>query len=332
MRVCKVIFCFLSIFLSSVSFGAECRGKFINPITDICWKCLFPISIGPAKISSSKVKDTPNPKKPVCFCKGKLPPIGIPIGFWEPARIVEVTKTPYCMISLGGVRLGNSPQKQGGVGYTRGNPNVKRSYYHAHWYIYPVMYLFELLTDFICLEQNNFDIGYMTELDPLWNDDAKAMILNPEAILFGNPVTQALCAVDSVAATTDLPRDELFWCAGSQGSMYPFTGTINTHYSDMQATLLVAQKMMAKLHRQLLMWRTSGTTDAEICEKSIAPKIKKTQYRTQMTYPKVEKTCHPLGASTFLSEMGVEKPHTAGNYAFLVLRKRNCCATMPIAG
>ena len=24
-----------------------CTGEFVNPITDICWDCIFPISIGP---------------------------------------------------------------------------------------------------------------------------------------------------------------------------------------------------------------------------------------------------------------------------------------------
>lgn len=26
---------------------APCYGKFPNPFTDVCWKCIFPISIGP---------------------------------------------------------------------------------------------------------------------------------------------------------------------------------------------------------------------------------------------------------------------------------------------
>jgi conjugal transfer pilus assembly protein TraU len=28
----------------------RCTGHFVNPITDICWSCLFPISIGGLKI------------------------------------------------------------------------------------------------------------------------------------------------------------------------------------------------------------------------------------------------------------------------------------------
>ena len=161
-------------------------------------------------------------------------------------------------MSLGGVQLAENASKQGTVGHTSGRGSDKRSYYHAHWYIYPVLYFMELLTDFVCMEKMSFDVGYMTEFDPLWNDDAKAVILNPEALLFGNPLTQAVCGADCVAATADLPRDELFWCAGCQGSLYPFTGTIAAHTSGVQASQLVVQKIIAKLHRQLLMQNTSG--------------------------------------------------------------------------
>ena len=29
---------------------ANCTGKFVNPITDVCWSCLFPLSVGGAHI------------------------------------------------------------------------------------------------------------------------------------------------------------------------------------------------------------------------------------------------------------------------------------------
>ena len=49
---------------------------------------------------------------------------------------------------------------------------------------YPLIYWLELLMDFVCLEKGAFDVAYMTELDPLWNDDELSFILNPEAGLF----------------------------------------------------------------------------------------------------------------------------------------------------
>jgi hypothetical protein len=72
-------------------------------------------------------------------------------------------------------------------------------------------------------------VAYITELDPLWNADELSFILNPEAILFGNPIAQAACAADCVAATAGFPLNPLFWCGGCQGSLYPFTGNNPAH-------------------------------------------------------------------------------------------------------
>ena len=32
--------------------GPTCHGRFMNPITDICWSCLFPLTIGSVSILS----------------------------------------------------------------------------------------------------------------------------------------------------------------------------------------------------------------------------------------------------------------------------------------
>ena len=54
-----------------------CTGRFVNPITDVCWECLFPISIGPISIGSvSGVLDTPNPSSPICSAARRSPGSG----------------------------------------------------------------------------------------------------------------------------------------------------------------------------------------------------------------------------------------------------------------
>ena len=74
---------------------SNCTGKFVNPITDICWSCLFPLSVGGLPIWPGSRPDTKNPALPVCACGSPVPRIGIAIGFWEPARMVDVTgKSP----------------------------------------------------------------------------------------------------------------------------------------------------------------------------------------------------------------------------------------------
>ena len=330
-----VIHCFLRnvVFVLSLTlFGSApiqaCQGRFVNPITDICWSCLFPISIGPVRVSTGGREDTPNPGRIPCMCP--KPPIplmpGIPVGFWEPARLIDVTRVPFCLVSMGGLKLGGSRHHYGIHG-ARGDSRGQSSFYQVHWYVYPVIYWLELLVDFICLEQQSFDVAYLTELDPLWNDD-KLSFLNPEAAAFGNPIAQGACAADCAAASVGFPQDFLFWCGGCQGSLYPFTGNNAAHNGGVQASLLMVQRMIAKLHRELLLWETSG--ERALCQKKILPQIKKSQYKTQMTYPRPTSTgpmaCNPLGRTEVIWGAGREFPYKGEDFGYLIWRKRNCCA------
>ncbi|MEZ9309461.1 TraU family protein, partial [Vibrio cyclitrophicus] len=95
--------------------------------------------------------------------------------------------------------------------------------YHAHWYKYPVIYWLQLMQSTACMATDVFDVAYMTEIDPLWDDDELSLILNPEALLFGNLAAQLACVPEAMltSANVALPIDALFWCLGSQGSAYP---------------------------------------------------------------------------------------------------------------
>ena len=311
---------------------SKCVGKFANPITDICWSCLFPITIGGLRVSPNN-EDTPNPRQIICECTAPPPimrRIGIPISFWEPVRLIDVTRVKFCLVSMGGVKIGpNSIRGHGDVYAGETTSNSRHSFYQVHYYIYPVMYWLELLTDFVCMERSTFDVAYITEFDPMWNDDETAFVLNPEAVLFANPIAQAACAVDAVKATSGFPLDSMFWCSGCQGSMYPFTGHVPYHIGGVQASLLLVSRMLAKLHRENLAQITSGSSPEVLCHKTVyAPVIKKTQYKQQMIFP-VPTTgkggCRPLGRSSVTWEGGKEKPYSGEDFGYRIWRKRNCC-------
>lgn len=51
----------LLLFLFSASSWCKCTGRFVNPMSDICWSCLFPITICGLKVSPSG-EDTGNPR------------------------------------------------------------------------------------------------------------------------------------------------------------------------------------------------------------------------------------------------------------------------------
>lgn len=303
----------------------SCRGRFVNPVTDICWSCIFPITIGGFRVSANG-EDTSNPRTFICKCSRPFPRFGLPISFWEPVRLVDVTRTPYCLVNMGGISIANKGVHGAGSVANGHQGRLRSSFYQVHWYLYPVIFWLELLVDFVCMEKGDFDLAYLTELDPFWNDDETGFLLNPEAVLFGNPIAQAACVADCALATGGFPSDKLFWCAGCQGSMYPFSGTISAHVGGVQASLLALQRMTAKLHREGLLWGTIGRN--AWCDKYPMPIIQKTQYKTQMLYPVPatgSRQCYPLGRSEVLWGSGKEWPYQGEDFGYLIWRKRACC-------
>ena len=198
------------------------EGKFMNPFTDVCWECVFPITVSGFKV-------TPGYEEPiksdqlVCKCAGALLVFGVPLTFWEPLYLVDVTHHAYQLLGLGGVSVGKDTVKNRGTVAVLGDGPAQTSVYHVHWYTFPLFSMLELFTDFICIEGGDLNLPYMSELDPLWYDDNLAMINNPEAVLFSSTLAQVSCIADCMSASLNNPLDELFWCAGCEGvSLSPY--------------------------------------------------------------------------------------------------------------
>ncbi len=323
----------LSIF-SSMAFADApqklCHGSFVNPITDVCWDCLFPMTIGSTSVFSGSEPDTDNPSNPVCMCpRYPVVQVGISFGFWEPMALVDVSRYPFCMVNLGGMQLQvDSSYNMGNV--ESANSDQNNSFYYVHWYIYPLLYWLNLITDAVCIEKSDFDIAYMTELDPTWRDDELSFLLNPEDVLFANPISQMACAADSIkTAAGGLPIDPLFWCAGSQGNMYPLTGHVQEHVGGVQASTLIAERMTYKMHREGLVWDSTSAGGTALCYEYPTPIIPKSRYRYQMVNP-VPTTgdggCFPFGHTTATWGAGHEYPYAGEDFGYLIWRKRNCCA------
>lgn len=304
---------------------AACEGRFVNPITDICWRCMFPLSLGSTKVTGGDLPDTSNPGSPVQFCP--MPPpvfqrVGLAIGYWEPMAMTDVARSPGCMVNLGGftVNLG----KMGMGTAKKDDKQVNGAFYHVHWYKYPLTYWLNIITSLGCLQGGDLDIGYLSEIDPTWEDSALTSILNPEAVIFANPIAQGACAADAIASAVNKPLDPLFWCAGSQGSMYPFNGWVSNESSPLQSSVLVSERMAFKLHRQGQILESVGA-DRAVCFEYPSPIIPKERWRYQMVnmYPDVAQ-CHPFGRTVMRWETGRNPPNTKKNYGYLLWRKRNC--------
>lgn len=293
----------------------------MNPFTDVCWECLFPITVSSVNVTPG-YQDQTDYNLYICKCPGTPPKLGIPLTFWEPTRLVDVTRHAYKLIGLGGISIGQETIKNRGATAILADGPSQSSFYHVHWYSYPLFSLLGLFTDFA--EKGELDIAYLTELDPMWNDDQLATIINAEAAIFANPLAQLSCIADCLAASNGRAIDTLFWCAGCEGSLYPFTGTVAHHVGGIQASYLLVQRMIAKLHRTSLL---KGYEENNFCEATPMPIIKKSLYKTQLIYPipQTSGACQTLGKSDILWGTGKSYPIKGEDFVYLIWTKKQFC-------
>lgn len=299
---------------------AYAKGKFISPF-DVCWSCVFPIHLGGVNITPNHKDFIEYDVKPLCHCKGGL--IGVPISFWEPTKLIDVTRTPYKLVGLGGFSIKRSSKRKGCVKPVI--PGIQdSSFYHAHVYQFPVMFLFDFGLQLFCEDRSKLAILYMSEFDPLWMVEKWSAIINPETIFFSNPLAQGACIADCVLSSLQIPSDRLFWCAGChQNTIYPLIGHVGHHIGGLQASSLIAQRALVKLHSRKAL---SVFKPNEYCESYRPYKIKKTGYKTQIVYPipQTKGPCQALGKSSALWGKNKTYPFGGEDFVYLIWTKKHC--------
>ncbi len=336
-------------------------------VTNICWDCIFPIHMAGTKWGNGTIPPDAITDF-ICLCDdlAGVPQIGFHLGAWAPVRLIEVVRTPYCSPSLGGTKLHSSVRLQGGHQSVEGDTSDS-TFYNYHYYAYPLFIMLEMIMPGECNAGGfrDFDLMYMSELDPSWSDDELAMLLNPEAALFSNPLVRATCAADCASATIGNSFDSMYYCAGCWGHLYPFTGKITAANSPPRSTSLAATRALAALHRRGLAWKTVGSSN--LCTGgSIYPMIPKSQYKMSTLYPVPEASsdgnkvlcdpnteacsgpggssstvsasaaattpvgpkrscCHGIGESTFRWGEWRNVPGIGEDFVYLLFRYTDCC-------
>lgn len=277
----------LALSVSSVQANQlACKGVLFNPIAQTDWNNIFPITIAGVPIGPAGLNPPLMTMPPVCVCPGifGIPSPGIGITYWQPLYISEIERTPGCLSSLGGISvLPSYGMLQSEKANGESDNSSVTSRMQVHWYEYPLFGVMDLLKSFPCKSPSGFALGYMTELDPTWQDDAWGAIFTPEAALFANPVAQAACSVDATAASAGFPLDPMFWCAGTWGSVYPLTGNAAHSNTDFTTNNLVQAKFLARMARMGLAWQTIGPS--AMCYSHPNPVWIKSQYRYNQVFP-----------------------------------------------
>jgi conjugal transfer pilus assembly protein TraU len=137
-------------------------------------------------------------------------------------------------------------------------------------------------------------------------------------------LTQAACSVDAVAASTGFPLDDLFWCAGTWGSVYPLTGNSPTSNSPFQENNLVQAKFIARQSRLGLQWQTIGPSAQ--CFAHPNPIWIKSMYRVDQVGPIVRR-----GSPMVIGSPGLKQSPEQSNYPTredtvnLIWQGQQCC-------
>ena len=329
----KRFFCLMLLVTAASAAVASCSGKVINPVTDVCWSCLFPIRAAGVTLKSSSLSTPATDATPLCTCGAGLSlRAGINLSFFEPLRTAEIVREPYCFPSLGGISI-NPGVRAPAHGRSARDVNAGdehhrgTAFYQLHWYHTPWLFVLEMLLDSSCVEEAPWDLAYLTELDPLWDDPTASFVLAPESAIFANPVAVAACAADCTAAMAGSSLPELFWCTGCQGSLYPLSGWVGSMNSALQAWHQLAARMAVKLAREGLLWAAYGKRGQ--CGPYFEPIPRKDVWRTQLVYPSASASgsacCKPLGYPTWLWGAGRTWPAGGEDGAILLWRWRDCC-------
>ncbi|VCY54457.1 hypothetical protein BANRA_05298 [Klebsiella pneumoniae] len=148
----------------------------------------LPLSLGSVQVGKGDLPDTSNPGSPRSVS-------GAATDFVRPGghRVLGADghdgRQPFARLwSIWGfsINLGKT-----GMGTARkDDKQVNGAFYHVHWYKYPLTYWLNIITSAGCLEGGDMDIAYLSEIDPTWVDSSLTTILNPEAILFANPIVR----------------------------------------------------------------------------------------------------------------------------------------------
>ena len=316
---------------------AACTGSFPNLINDICYDCMFPMSLAGGLISMG-VKgddyDTGASKSPVCICAKNLQ-LGTPIGFWEPRFMVDTTNVPGCMPLLGGVNISPPYNAAEFGGDKRPNRHIggtsRSAFMHANEYVNPVLSAIGAVSESPCLDNRSFDTPFISWADPTWNDDALSMVLTPYAFPFANVAAIASEAPDAISATFGFPIESLFWVAGAWGPMYPLNGNVATATTPEQVSHLMIARLFAKLHAAGSQQSTAGSEALKSCGAMGVPELimDKRQYKTNRTFPFPDNQCTPIGRPLMLQEAGAARPQDK-DYGYFVFQRKDCCAAYTV--
>lgn len=344
MRVIRLLLLYCLV-VASPAFGQPAQPKACpdskilgaSIINKVCWTCMFPIWLSAVEVGDGPVPEGMD-NDVFCSCRNTLgiDVPGVPLSGWFPARLIELTRKPYCSPVLGGRTLLKGNRLWGGnwQGSSKRNVGGGGIFKNSHYYAFDLLLMLRMVANTKCSPggSQGMDLLYMSEVDPTWNDNVLGFFLVPESIVFANPVALMACAVDCMAQSAAPNKyylraaDATFWCAGCWGGIYPHGGFSSNADSPVDASSLIATRKLAALFRRGLARKTVGRENW--CGGTVYPFLPKSQYRMQMMFPVSESAgncCHRIGESTYRWGNWRNVPAVGEDQVYLLHRFTQCC-------
>lgn len=300
--------------------------SFMDPVNDIAWDCIFPISIMGVPLDFGEHPPDQPDSQMICSCPGKgIVGEGFMVGFWEPARMVETVSDPWCFPGIGmdlGSTSGTGWGYSGGGRLSRGV--ARTSFQHFHYYIMPVWAMLNLFTDIPCLSsEKSFDLAMVSEVRPDWHDDLMAAQLYPETALMANAASIFACIADAVASVAERPIDALYWCMGTWGTTYPMSGHMEVGDYVVANAATAGKAMYVQARTGMLVDRA-----VNYCEATPMPIWVKSHWRLQEIDPSVDRRCHAIGDPGITWTQNKNIPGKTDNFSWILFRKVSCCVVV----
>ena len=338
--------------LASLTAGnayAVCEGKMVNPITDVNWNYMIPVTV--AGVKAGDGKNVLLHREPASLkCPHQAFP-GVGMTFFSPDLLIEVVSEPMCSVSLPKAKFskmfdqnrGDNEQDSGDGGAGDGGDGGDQAYKHVHSFNFAILSSLELFSTLAgCLDATAavgdvtngmagglFGVKYLSEFDPTHANPLWSVVFAPETIIFAIPPVQLTCIPDTISASFGgQPLTPLFWCQGQRGVVYPFGGWASSGAGVTMDNIDVAEKELARGSRTLIYPSTIGPWAQ--CMTIPLGIITKSQYSFDPTFP-VKRTS---GKKIMYGELvenwslgrpaNTPDPRNGSDSAYVVWRARQC--------
>ena len=257
-----------------------------------------------------------------CECQyGEFIRQGTLVTLWEPVRIIETVKDPYCMMTAG-ENNGSAADQNGGTHSDTGAQEDHSVFQQVH--IILPEYIMQSITqiDSRCFHSSMGNpMDYLSEDDPAWNDDTIAAATYPLTGMAADFDMQMACKADSATSQFGFPNPALFWCMGAWGSAFPMSGHVNNdeYVTGNIATAARAIYVGAR-------WGYIFDAASYYCYAGPMPLWIKNYFKLQPLRPTNNHLLIPIGLSSLIWDTGLNSDFECGdNFAWVLWRKRWCC-------